>query len=56
MYIFLTQKRREFRNYMQNQDIDRSHASSLKKGITTIRQTNPLAPQYQFPGAKSSAQ
>lgn len=46
----MTQKRREFRNYMATQDIDKAGASSLKKGIVTKRQTNPLVPHYQLPG------
>jgi hypothetical protein len=33
----LTQKRREFRNYMATQDIDKAGASSLRKGIVTKR-------------------
>jgi len=39
---------------MQTQDIDKAQASTLKKGISTIRQTNPLMPNYQFPGAKET--
>jgi hypothetical protein len=37
---------------MVTKDIDKAQASTLKKGITTIRQTNPLMPNYQFPGNK----
>ena len=39
---------------MVTQDIDKAQASTLKKGITTVRQTNPLMPSYQFLGAKES--
>ena len=49
------QKRREFRNYMVTQDIAKAQASTLKKGIDTIRQTNPLMPNYQYPGTKEVA-
>jgi len=35
---------------MQTQDIEKANPSSLKKGIETIRQTNPLMPNYKFPG------
>lgn len=35
---------------MATQDIEKSGASTLKKGITTARQTNPLMPHYQYPG------
>lgn len=38
---------------MQIQDIEKATASSLKKGIETERQTNPLMPKYQFPGRSS---
>ena len=31
-------------------DIDRSQSGSLKRGIKTDRQTNPLDPLYKFPG------
>lgn len=37
---------------MLTQDIDKAGASSLKKGIVTNRQTNPLMPNYQFLGSK----
>ena len=37
---------------MQIHDIEKTAASSLKKGIVTKRQTNPLMPNYQFPGGK----
>lgn len=37
---------------MITQDIDKAGASTLKKGIVTNRQTNPLMPNYQFPGNK----
>jgi hypothetical protein len=36
---------------MATQDIEKSAASTLKKGIVTNRQTNPLMPAYKFPGA-----
>lgn len=39
---------------MVTQDIDKAQASSLKKGISTIRQTNPLMPNYQYPGGKET--
>jgi len=35
---------------LSNQDIDNSNASSLKRGIITKRNINPLDPDYQFPG------
>jgi hypothetical protein len=35
---------------METKDIEKADPSSLKKGITTIRQTNPLMPNYKFPG------
>jgi hypothetical protein len=35
---------------MMIQDIEKATASSLPKGITTKRQTNPLMPNYQYPG------
>jgi hypothetical protein len=31
-------------------DIEKCNPSSLKKGIETKRATNPLMPNYQFPG------
>ena len=31
-------------------DIEKAQASTLKKGIDTKRQTNPLMPNYQFLG------
>lgn len=37
---------------MAIQDIEKACASSLKKGITTNRQTNPLMPRYNFPGSR----
>jgi hypothetical protein len=37
---------------MVTQDIDKAAASTLKKGIVTNRQVNPLVPNYQFPGNK----
>jgi hypothetical protein len=37
---------------MVTQDIDKAAASTLKKGIVTKRETNPLMPAYQFPGHK----
>ena len=40
---------------MVTQDIDKAQVSSLKKGIATMRQTNPLMPNYQFPGAKETS-
>lgn len=44
------QKRRDFRNYMKTDDIEKTQSSSLKKGITTIRTVNPLVPKYKMPG------
>ena len=35
---------------MTTKDIEKADASSLQKGIVTKRQTNPLVPNYQFPG------
>lgn len=37
---------------MMTHDIEKADSSSLKKGIVTKRQTNPLMPNYQFPGNK----
>lgn len=37
---------------MLTHDIDKANSSSLKKGIVTNRLTNPLMPNYQFPGNK----
>ena len=37
---------------LTTQDIEGCHVGSLKKGIVTKRCTNPLNPDYQFPGAK----
>lgn len=37
---------------MAIKDIEKTSASSLKKGITTNRQTNPLMPRYNYPGHK----
>ena len=34
---------------MKTDDIDKSNASSLKKGITTKRIVNPLMPKYDYP-------
>ena len=34
----------------RNDDVEGSRAGSLKRGITTIRATNPLQPDYQVPG------
>ncbi len=31
-------------------DIQKTNPSSLKKGIDTLRHTNPLMPNYKFPG------
>ena len=31
-------------------DIEKANPSSLKKGIETKRATNPLMPNYKFPG------
>ena len=40
-------------NYeLTTQDIKGCNVGSLKKGIVTQRCTNPLMPNYQFPGAK----
>jgi hypothetical protein len=35
---------------MVTNDIEKAGSSSLKKGIDTKRATNPLMPNYQFPG------
>ena len=35
---------------MNTSDIEKANPSSLKKGIDTKRSTNPLMPNYQFPG------
>lgn len=48
--IHSIQKRREFRNYLRTDDIDKAQSSSLKKGITTVRATNPLVPRYKMLG------
>lgn len=40
---------------MVTQDIEKAQVSTLKKGISSKRQTNPLMPNYQFPGAKEVA-
>ena len=37
---------------MQTQDIEKANASSLRKGIVTLRQTNPLMPSYQYLDSK----
>jgi hypothetical protein len=51
MYNYeVMQKRRDFRNYMKTDDIEKTQSSSLKKGINTIRATNPLVPRYRMPG------
>lgn len=34
---------------MNTNDIERSNASSLKKGINTKRSVNPLMPRYDYP-------
>lgn len=34
---------------MKTNDIDKTFASSLKKGITTSRNVNPLMPKYDYP-------
>jgi hypothetical protein len=36
---------------MTTHDIEKAASSSLKKGIQTNRQVNPLMPQYQFLGS-----
>lgn len=48
-YIFLTQNRKEYRDINNTSDIAKTHASSLKKGISTSRNVNPLMPQYRYP-------
>ena len=35
---------------MVTQDIDKAQSSTLKKGIDTKRQVNPLMPNYQYLG------
>lgn len=47
--MFMFQKRKQFRNYMKIDDIDKTKASSLKKGIITNRIVNPLMPDYKYP-------
>jgi hypothetical protein len=37
---------------METHDIDKAASSSLRKGIVTHRQTNPLMPNYQYPGSQ----
>lgn len=34
---------------MKTNDIDKTFASSLKKGISTSRNVNPLMPNYRYP-------
>jgi hypothetical protein len=40
--------RRQYRDILNTEDIGKTHASSLKKGITTKRIVNPLMPQYTY--------
>jgi hypothetical protein len=40
--------------YIRIEDIEKSGAGSLKKGIITKRCINPLMPKYQYPGEKES--
>ena len=46
VHFLFMKKRREYRNYLQTTDIDKAQSSSLKKGIVTKRQINPLMPAY----------
>lgn len=34
----------------RNDDVEGSHCGSLKRGIATKRETNPLKPEYQYLG------
>lgn len=45
-----TQTRTQFRHLTETQDIKGAQTSTLRRGIQTKRQTNPLNPNYQFPG------
>ncbi|KAM3146328.1 hypothetical protein pb186bvf_001673 [Paramecium bursaria] len=44
-------ERKDYRSTNNVKDIEGVSAGSLKKGITTIRQLNPLQPAYQIPGS-----
>ena len=43
------QVRRDYRKTNDTSDIGGAHASSLRKGIATGRNVNPLMPDYQLP-------
>ena len=45
---FQTKQRNYDRNPTNNADIDGAHASTLPKGIKTMRSTNPLDPSYKW--------
>jgi hypothetical protein len=45
--------RKEARSPTDISDIDGAKAGSLRKGISTMRQVNPIWPQYKLPGASS---
>lgn len=47
---YFLEKRRDIRDYMKTSDIQHAQPSTLKKGITTVRATNPLVPDYKLPG------
>lgn len=42
--------RREFRQVNNTLDIEGAQGGSLKRGTNTLRNTNPLDPNYQIPG------
>ena len=48
-------KRREVRQLNRTDDIDGAQGGSLKRGTTSKRVTNPLDPNYQFPGNSDPA-
>jgi len=43
-------ERKEFRDINQTADIQGAQRSTLLKGISTLRQLNPLTPDYKYPG------
>jgi len=49
-YEYLEQDRREVRNTNHAKDIEKAEASSIRPGITTKRTTDPLQPDYVWPG------
>ena len=50
--ILTIQQRRSLKDSLNNTDIPKATASSLKKGISTNRQVNPLMPQYPYPSSR----